>query len=188
MLDLRKRIFIGISVAVLVVLAIMLILLRPKQDGTGDTTGQEDVVFTDDTLTLPPVAGDPNSFSPVLTNENADERYVRQLAIDFVERFGSYSNQNRNSHIADILPLATDSMAGWIETQVQAYSDTYEGSTTKVIVSRVESFDEGIASVHIEAQQILESQTDSSRVYNKGTVELTNVAGTWKVSGLFWEN
>jgi hypothetical protein len=193
MMDLRKRLFIIISVAVLLLLAVVLVLLAP---GKGDSDipvsdlenpDDADFIFLDDTLDLPPIIGDPTVISPMLANEDVDERYVRQLAIDFVERFGSFSNQNRNNHINDVLPLVTDGMAGWIKTQVLSYSDEYNGSTTNVIVSSVDSFEETSASVHIEAQQALETQTDIKRVYNKGNVTLALEDGEWKVSGLFWD-
>jgi len=78
-------------------------------------------------------------------------------------------------------------MASWVETQAQRYSDTYQGSTTHVIVSRVESVIDTTAIVHIEAQQHLESKDMDERVYHTGRVELLETDGTWYVSGLYWE-
>ena len=196
MMDLRKRIFIISSIVVLGVLAIVLVLVVPREPNVDvpdfdpnqpDATDDADDAFVDDTLDLPPVIGDPTAISPILANEDAGERYVRQLAIDFVERFGSFSNQNKNAHIQDVLPLATAAMAGWIETQGQAYSDEYQGSTTKVIVSDMESYSDTEATVHVEAQQAFETLTDVERVYYAGTVKLVNENGKWKVSGLFWD-
>ncbi len=189
MMDLRKRLFLGISVVVLIVLAVVLFLLSRSDEEAQpfDETDNEEAAFLDDTLDLTPFVGDPTVISPILANEDADERYVRQLAIDFVERFGSFSNQNRNSHIDDVLPLVTDGMGAWVQTQLLSYSDEYKGSTSQVIVSNIEAFSDTGATVHIESQQALETQTDTERIYNVGTVTLLLEDNEWKVSGLFWE-
>lgn len=195
-MDLRKRLFIIISVVVLFILAITIFLLIPERDEIYPLsedmeddifTDETDILFEDDTLDLPSVIGDPSALSSILSKEEPSERYVRQLAIDFVERFGSFSNKNRNVHINDVLSLVTDDMAKWIKTQTQAYGNEYKGSTTNVIVSDVEDFTETTATIHVEAQQVLETQTTVERVYNIGTVTLTLVDNRWKISGLFWE-
>jgi len=192
MLDLRKRIFIGTSVVILVIMVIVLFVVVLRRDKAPDAEVPDNGIPTenetgDPTLNVPPVIGNPDVISPTLLNENSGERYVRQLSINMVERFGSYSNQNRNAHIEDVLPLLTPGMASWVASQGQVYSDTYVGASTKVIVSRVETFSEISARVHIEVQQRLETQTDSERVYKTGAVELSKESGEWKVSGLFWD-
>jgi len=199
MLDLRQRLFLIISIVILLILAMILgtIAIRKHQQVT--STEQTPTVTTpvtdntvapeifDTSLNLNPTVGDPNQLSSVLANEDQTARFVRQRAIDFVERFLSYSNQTRNSNIRDVLPLVTSEMAGWIKTQTQAYSDTYKGSTTQVIVSRVDSMTEDTAIVHIEAQQYLESTTENERVYHKGRVELVQKNKEWLIDGLYWE-
>ncbi len=196
MMDLRKRIIIISSLMMLGVLIIVLAIMASRRSAVEvanfdpdqpDATEDADAAFLSDTLDLPPVVGNPEAISPILANEDADERYVRQLAITFVERFGSFSNQNRNTHITDVLPLVTESMGDWIRTQLQSYSNEYKGSTSHVIVSSVEEFTDATAIIHIESQQVLETLTTVERVYNKGTVKLVVEDGEWKVSGLFWE-
>lgn len=198
MLNLRQRLFLIMSVIIGALLIIVLIILAitrrdtpvgPIQETSPqvDTTDDTPLVY-DPTLNLTPVVGGGESLSPGLANEDTTSRYVRQRAIDFVERFLSYSNQNRNSHISDVLPFVTADMAGWVETKTQAYSPLYEGSTTHVIVSRVESIDASTATVHIEAQQVLEHQGEpSTRVYHTGRVELVAVNSDWLIDGLYWD-
>lgn len=192
MMDLRKRIFSIIGLALVLIFAIVLVIWAPWS-GEGEPiavpeeTTDAAVSFEDETLDLAPSISDPTSISSVLANEDADERYVRQLAIDFVERFGSFSNQNRNAHIDDVLPLVTEEMASWVSEQLQSYSDEYSGSTTNVFVSRVDAFADGQARISIEAQQVLESKTNTERVYNTGVVTLELVGDVWKISGLFWD-
>ncbi|OIO19814.1 MAG: hypothetical protein CO029_01955 [Candidatus Magasanikbacteria bacterium CG_4_9_14_0_2_um_filter_41_10] len=198
MLDIRQRLFLIVSIAVLLVLAIVLSILGIKK--YNDTTsvkldiiqqesgsGEEQPQMYDASLNLQPVIGDPQQLGSVLANEDETERFVRQRSIDFVERFLSYSNQSRNTHIRDVLPLVTPEMASWIETQSQHYSDIYQGSTTQVIVSRIENVTDQTASVHVEAQQHLESKDIDERVYHVGRVELVETNGVWYVDGLYWE-
>ncbi|HBB38071.1 MAG: hypothetical protein UV82_C0002G0093 [Candidatus Magasanikbacteria bacterium GW2011_GWD2_43_18] len=195
MFTLRQRIFTVISIFLVAVLVVVLIIfsLRGKRSPASQISENENFVpeettpVFDSSLQLPPVAGDPTRMSPTLSDENDVERYVRQRSIDFVERFLSYSNQTRNSHIKDILPIVTPEMALWVQTQAQSYSDDYRGSTTKVIVSRVDAIDEHVSTVHIEAQQLLESAGGDERVYHKGYIALVNVDGTWLIDGLYWE-
>jgi hypothetical protein len=192
MLDLRKRIFIGTSVVVFIILAVVLFVIVLRRDTAPDTQVPDTSTppideFFDPTLNLPPVVGNPDESSPTLIQEDTGERYVRQLAINMVERFGSYSNQNRNAHIDDVLPLLTPGMATWVSSQGQVYSDQYVGASTKVIVSRVEAFSDTSATVHVEVQQRRETQTETERIYRTGNVELINEGSGWKVSGLFWE-
>ncbi len=200
MLDLRQRLFLIISIGVLLVLAIVLSILAIKKHNTvttnpenttpqGTTNASDSIgpdVF-DTTLNLQPVIGDPTQLSSVLANEDETHRFVRQRSIDFIERFLSYSNQSKNSHIRDVLPLVTSDMAGWIQTQGQQYSDTYHGSTTQVIVSRVDALEGDTARVHIEAQQYLESTDGDERIYHTGRVELLKQQGEWLIDGLYWD-
>ncbi|PIR76443.1 MAG: hypothetical protein COU32_02005 [Candidatus Magasanikbacteria bacterium CG10_big_fil_rev_8_21_14_0_10_42_10] len=199
MLDLRQRLFLITSIVILGVLAIVLGILAIQRqgqrtqsevgttvDGQSPTNGNQATVF-DPTLQLPPVIGDPNALGSKLADEDQTERYVRQRAIDFVERFLSYSNQTRNSNIRDVLPMVTPQMASWVKTQVHQYSDTYVGSTTKVIVSRIDAITTSSATVHIEAQQHLESLENDERVYHSGRVELSLLDGIWYIEGLYWE-
>ncbi len=192
MLDLRKRIVLIISLIVALVIVVILgvLLFDRTQEGdpdTGDISTTPDRPDAADII-LSPVAGNPTQLSESLLLEGGDERYVRQLAIDFVERFGSYSSEERNDHIDDVLPLVTDTMAQWIVTQEQSYSPEYHGASTKVIVSRTEHYEDTRATVYIEAQQTQEGQDTSERLYNTGRVELVKVGEEWKVSGLFWNN
>ena len=70
---------------------------------------------------------EPEIFVPV---EKSREIYAKQIARLFVERFTTFSNQNGNTHIDDVLILATPQMGKWIETQKIKAAAEYHGVTT----------------------------------------------------------
>ena len=123
---------------------------------------------------------------PTAPAEDLGERYVRQLSGIFVERFGSYSNQNDNNHIDDVVALSTERMAAWIKTQTVAAAQNYQGKTTRVVASKVESFSSAAAKVKVDVQEEVTGASGGATVYRSGQVELAKVEGEWKVSGLFW--
>lgn len=199
MLDLRQRMFVRVSIVLLIILGVVLLILVFRRESSSDFGDDQPVVpdagseveesptVFDPSLNLPPVIGNPNEMAPLLANEDERARYARQLAGTFVERFLSYSNQTRNQHIQDVLPLVTESMGSWVRSQALAYSSEYVGSTTNVVVSRIDVIDTTSATVHIEAQQRLESQHDVTMVQHTGRVELIEQDGQWYVDGLYWD-
>ena len=188
-MDLRKRIYIGTSIIVgfLIVLLIFFLYFRQTEPVTDE--GVEDAVEVSDT----PVATQQPTTSVIISPVGPapqiapEDNYVRQAARLFVERFGSYSNQNNNDHIANVLPLVTDNMAKWLLTQEIEQNGDYEGVTTKVIVSTIENVNESEAIVHVEVQEFIETRTTKDTNYRTGTVNLSFESGEWKVSSLFWE-
>ena len=199
MLSLRQRIFVIISIVLGLVLATVLAIVALQKSKTSPTptstpTGQDidfgkilDELPAGTNTNTPPgfVSVEPEEVKQ-LTPTEMEQQYVRQLARLFVERFGSYSNQNRNQHIDEAKPLATEQMAEWVEKQRLSQERTYSGVTTRVIEHRLDSFQDGQATVAIGVQELHEG-VDTSTVYRHGTVRLVKEGETWKVDGLFWE-
>jgi len=195
MMTLRKRIFVGASILVAVLLALLLLFLMGSKDpgpDSGDGTGDGDGASLAPLVGVgagPGNAGNTGQIPPPKINRPVvapEDNQLVHLSRTFVERFGSLSNQNDNRHIDDVLPLTTPSMQQWLRTQDQETSDKYQGKTTTVIVSRLESRDGVNASVHIEAQELLESDAGKETQYKKGSVTLVKQNGEWKIDGLFW--
>ncbi|MFH1286542.1 MAG: hypothetical protein ABII02_02200 [Candidatus Magasanikbacteria bacterium] len=161
----------------------------PGGGTTPETDDTEEVVEIDETDMTPisPVVSipEPGTVEPVQID--AGENYVKQLARIFVERFRSNSNQNDNRHIDDILPMATENMKSWIESQRIEQSGDYRGITTQVIVSNVQALGDATATVHIEVQEFLEVGNSKETNYRTGTVNLQKVGGEWKVSGMYYD-
>lgn len=198
MLDLRKRIFIIIGVAAGIIAAIVLLIfvLYNKQSDLAQDTGDDTPYITSgETNTqgngavLPGTSGAPSVSSPIyVSDEDAEERYVRHLARTFVERFGSYSNQNGNMHIEEAKLLASRRMQSWIDSQAITQTGEYEGATTQVISSDVTAYSDASATVIVGVQEVIRTRTgEEQRNYNNGRVELVREVGEWKIDALYWE-
>jgi len=189
MLTLRQRIFIIIGLIAGLLSAVLiyyfLILRRapseeqvPREEPAEGMAEEESAALkSGSTLDL---------LIPVST-EDAGERYARQVARIFVERFGSYSNQNNNRHIDDVMELSTPSMQKWLKTKEAGTGSPYYGVTTLVVASRIESITDTVASVRVDVQQKIEEGGGERVEQRSGKVELLGSGVGWKVNGLYWD-
>ena len=192
MMEGRKKIFIFLSIVVLFLLAFILIYLFfnksqpvvPVENVSTTSTVSTAPVETSDPVLLPLKDVPP---APPQNTEEREKLYVRQLSRTFVERFETYSNQNKNRNIDDASELATENMLSYIASKSQAQSLEYQGVTTKVISMDLIDFTATGATVQIGAQVESETTTSSLTSYKNGRVELKKIDGVWKVSGLFWD-
>jgi hypothetical protein len=177
-------------IGALAVLVMLFLFLSGGDDGmtqetdlpTQETTRPEDQTITP--TIIPPTLTEP---SPELTQEDPSDRYLRQLARDFVERIASYSNQNNNQHIDDVLPLATDRMGTYIQTLAAEQSNQYQGIRSVVISSSLLEKQDTSAIVELLVRQETRTATTIDGKNRKATVDLVRQQGTWKVDGLFWQ-
>lgn len=194
--DLRKRIFIGIGIFLGIVIALSLLyaFVFGRKSGGGEKVGKQ---MTDEAsvsldTSAPATSQGPNAgaliiSSPSFTGETNEELSIKQLARLFVERFATYSNQNNNQHIADVLPLVTQKMASWVNTQKTTPGTSYTGVTTKVIASAVTSFASTASTVTVDVQQVTENEGGTQTSYRSGMVNFIQEDGAWKVDGFFWK-
>lgn len=191
MLTLRQRIFIAVSIVVGLILALLLLyyfVFQPESkprafiDSLLKTSIIDEQNLPADNNAVPATAVPALVFS-----EHSPEVYAKQVARMFVERFASYSNQNNNQHLADILPLLTAKMEKWVKTQEVASSNSYQGITTRVIASRVDKISAEHATVMIDAQQEEENKSGIKITQRSGRVELVKAGEDWKVDGFYWD-
>ena len=194
MLTLRQRIGIGGGVIGLVLLALLGWWLYSTY--FKKTPVPSPVVETD-TEIIPPIGEvpfrQPDTLPPTGTSETSlspEEIYAKQIAKIFVERLWSYSNQNDNQHIDDVLGLATEEMQGWIRTQRTEQSQVYEGVTTEVLSSRVTAYTAGTsAALEVGARQTIRKAGEGTVAESTkniiARVELIKNGDQWLVSGLF---
>ena len=181
----RQKLFIYISIAIgLVLVMIILYFLFFR----GESTPDEIIETPGDTIdtATPSTPSTPTTPTVPISTEPKDELYARQTSRIFVERFNSYSNQNGNSHIDDVLPLSTPQMIDWLETQALESSNEYSGVTTVVVASRVESISETTAQVAVDVQQVIMEGSLERTEQKSGRVNLLKSGDTWKVDGWFW--
>lgn len=158
-----------------------------ETEQTETTTQQNDVqtdqVATQDNQQQPEPTESPEP-EPVDTQLRA-----QQLARVFVERFGTYSNQNNNSHIESVLPMSTQEMQQWIKSQTVDQKQDYQGQTTNVISTSLSEIDkeQGEATVMVQVRQISQTTSGQSNKQREAKVELIQQDNSWLVDGLYWQ-
>jgi len=188
--DIRKRLFIIIGLVSFVIIAIVLVILFLTKDKVDNTesvveTPQENIDNTTNN------GNQNNTNTPTvkeLPPQNPEEVSAKQVARIFVERFETYSNQNDNSHIDDVLFLVTDNMVSWVKEQSLQQSSDYQGVTTQVLASNVSDLTSNSATVNIEAWQTVENSEGTVSLQKSGEVNLVKVGAEWKVDGFYWND
>ncbi len=186
MLNIRQRVFVIIGIIAGIVLALVLGIRFFKSD---TNVPASEIPVTENGAVQQ--AGTVNTGTPepqAIPREvrPPDETYALQMAKLFVERFGTYSNQNDNAHIDDVMGLSTPVMQRWLKTQMMVQSDTYSGYTTTVVASSVTSLTATAADIHVDVQERVEGAEDKI-AYRSGRVTLVKQNNDWKVDGLYWD-
>ena len=192
MIDIRKKLFVITISIVLVVLALVVYFFVFKTKESDDFVPmlvQTEIELLNE-INNSNIVEKKDDFLPIIVSTisvDPGEVYAKQIASIFVERFLSYSNQNNNQHIEDVLSLVTVNMSRWVELQRVQKSNDYNGVTTFVIASSLDKYTENSAVVLVDVQQILESVGSNEVVQKSGKVNLIKQSNDWKVSGFFWE-
>lgn len=189
MLTLRKRLFIIIGVISGLIIALLLGYyfwrdqMTNKQISTDSTVPINSTIDTDQT-------GQTTGSKPVvntLEKKPVDMSvYAKQLATIFVERFATYSNQNKNQNIDDVLNMSTPVMAKWLESQRASFGKEYEGVTTSVVATKILSIDNANAMIEVNIQQQIVTTSSMELEQKTGRVELILDGDDWKVDGFYW--
>lgn len=188
MMELRKKIFIIIGVSILVIVIAGLLYWyfsnKPKKiDSTTSGTTKDGVTAN---VVMPSDFGPDGVMLPEI-KRTPDEVYAKQVARIFTENFGSYSNQNGNSNIDNVLSMSTNAMQKWLLAQKKPVSGDYVGQTTLVVASRIDMIDVSSATVTVDTQQTTTNSTGESVSQRSGRVDLLLQDNDWKVDGFYWE-
>lgn len=188
--DIRKRMLatIGLVLAVIILLIVAYLLSRNTVDEEQTTPTETPIpAFTESSNTTPDqfIVVPPLKESTEL--KDPDALFAKQTARTFVERFASYSNQNDNVNIDNVLPMTTASMGAWIATQTKELSKEFEGAISTVVASSILSYSSEKAEVRVDVQQALEMKAEKSTIQKSGRVVLVKSGSEWKVDGFYWE-
>ena len=138
-----------------------------------------------------------NTNATVIDPDIKTKNELRNLAMNFAEVWGSYSNQSDFENFTYLSTLMTAKMQEWAESYVanakknQPTSQIYFGLTTKAISTAVNSFNDsnGQADFTITCQRQESTGTvANSRIfYQDIIINFAKEAGVWKVSGAYWQ-
>ncbi len=188
MLTLRQRLFIIIGLVSGLIIAFLLIYYFVFQKPINEQTPTGVIPSEEVNSNISGQSGSGSAtVTPVVESQPVDMSvYAKQVAKIFVERFATYSNQNSNQNIDDVLSMSTPVMARWLETQRKDFVSEYIGVNTMVVASRVLNIDDSKATVELDVQQ--ENMTSNGvQIQQKtGKVDLVNMDGDWKIDGFYW--
>ncbi len=150
--------------------------------------------------------------TPAVTNQNAitsaaaveakkpapalksSESMLISIALPFVERMGSYSNQGGSGNLEMLLPFMTSSMKQWAQGRIDAaktagYQPIYSGTSTSVLSYHVTAVNTNDAQLQMTTQR-KESvgAATNSKIYNQDVdVRMLKEAGVWLVDSVDWK-
>lgn len=194
MLSLRARIFIVISLILLVILGISLLLLfRAKQKAQAPEANLPGVnapaTNNGGIATQPSIPG--SAVTPAVKRVSSDleveQNAVKQLARIFTERFQTYSTDNQSSNVVEVKSLVTDSLWKRISSRLTVpAANAFSGATTEVFSTKLTSWNPPQAVVDIQTIRTLE-QNNKTNVKHQGiTINLVKQNNNWLVDSYQW--
>ncbi len=132
-----------------------------------------------------------------LTQEEQQKRQLEEMVASFVERFGTYSNQNTVSRLESLKIFMSDRFYAWaVQNMAKAFpsseaEDLYYGITTQVLKVETTRLDEsaGEAEFMVQAQRN-ESRgvATNSRLYpQQAIVNMYKNTGLWLIGAVYWQ-
>jgi hypothetical protein len=186
-----KKITIGVLiVAIVALVAWFLISLKPKPKPVVTPSFQATTTVSNVVATQISQL-DPTDNKAIL-EEKSYPLGIRQLAMSFAERYGSYSSQADFKNFSDLEPVMTqklhDSITNIISKGVSP--DTYSGYDTKALSINFVKMDNasGVAEVEVQTQRQYHQNIDTVKViYQTLDLKFVMDGGEWKVDYAKWE-
>lgn len=198
-IDNKKKVLYGIIILLLLLILIFGAWFAYQALKKTATPGKvpAPIINTNNTQVTPSPVINPASLDNAKTLQQ-QEVPVNLVATPFVERFGSYNNQDSNLNFVDLEFLMTDKMKKWVfDTYIPQLKrsmpsiDSYFAVNTKALSNSIESLnvEKGTAVVLVSAQrqEVGDNNSQLRVYYQDARVELQKIGTQWKVSGIFWQ-
>jgi hypothetical protein len=197
-MSLRARIFIILSVLMLLILGISIFLTVSRKDKNGisktlQTTPPSDGAMegvNGQPVGQTSIGGQMPAGLPAKTATplEAQKNGVMQLAKVFIERYGTYSTDNDFQNIKDAQALATKSLWSSISAVMASKSENsdFVGVTTKVISMNLIKWSGISATVELKTTRVEEKNGAVSTRYQNVTVNMVKENGLWLADKLVW--
>lgn len=208
-MSLRARIFIIVSILVLLILGVSIFLVVRNKNKTAEP---QTTVPTDNTLTTNNGQSAVGTSVPeglpakIVSPLEAEKNGAQQLAKVFVERYGTYSSDNNFQNIKEVQTLVTESLWSKISAPILQRSastdvtlrdfdksktttnagQNFTGMTTKVISMDLVSWSDTKATVELKTSRTEEKNGVVTTRYQNATVEMVKLNGMWLVNKLLW--
>jgi hypothetical protein len=193
-MSLRARIFIIISVVVLIILGISLFLLiGARKKAASEAAGNAGGTATTTETVLPPAPTGTEipSGLPVKkqTTVEVEQAGVIQLARVFTERYGTYSTQNDSQNIKEVESLCTQALWSKISARIGATagSQNFVGVTTRVITTDMTGWNGNAATIELRTMRTEERSGEVVNKYQNAEVKLVKSGENWLVDQFVWK-
>lgn len=197
-MSLRARIFVVVSLIVLLVLGISIFLIisaknKAAQEQVQNTpTTTENIVEKNnfDSAQLGQGATTVTPGMPVkkLTSVEVEQNGVEQLAKIFAERYGTYSTDSNFQNIKDVQDLVTPAL--WTKLKAKITTGpaaNFVGATAKVITSDLSDWDGASATVQMQATVVKEQNGVSTTLHQNVVVSMVKSGSSWLVNDFTWK-
>lgn len=194
-MSLRARIFIIVSIIVLLILGVSMILIVRSRNKTNlpqttvptDNTGavnNEQVIGQVVTGTVIPEGLPAKTATPIEAEKNG----VIQLAKVFVERYGTYSTDNNFQNIREVETIVSRSLWSKISAPITAKTSTqsFVGMTTKVISMDLADWSDTAATIELKTIRTEEKNGIVTTRYQNATVQMLKANSSWLVDKFVW--
>jgi hypothetical protein len=194
MTTLRSRIFIMISVVILLILGIsvgLTVLFKKKAPATEQTPTT--TPNTIDTQNFPAQITTPATKVPEglpvkqATTEEVQKNIAKQMARIFIERYATFSSDNNGDNIREVESIVTKELWAEISKRLNvAPTGVFSGATTKVFAIDVTEFASGQAKVVMMTQRTITKGTTTEQKNENVNVWLVKSGDTWLVEKFEW--
>ena len=195
----KKIILIIGSLIIVSIIVIFVVTIRatkePQEQIVLDDTGEDSTMNdlqTNKKVSIPEYTPQP------ITEEERKEREMERFVAVFIERFGTFSNQNELSNLEALKTATTPSFYQWarrygLGIAGESDSSVYYGITTQslnVVIDFSKQENPDIKRVYTATTQRAEVrgfEGNAKLFAQEADVELTKEGDQWLVSGVFWE-
>lgn len=131
--------------------------------------------------------------APIDTSD--DRKVLEQLAFNFAERFGTYSNQSDYANFLGLRVFMTEKMKNWVEKYTENLkkengdSYIYHGITTRAFASQTLEKTENTSRVLVETKRLesFGSKENTAQKDQAIEIQFMKEGEAWKVSGAYWK-
>jgi len=120
---------------------------------------------------------------------------LKQLAMSFVERYGSYSSDSGSKNLDDLLPFSSDKMIEKIRSSASSpisastTAEIFQGFTTKALSFSLDELKTDQATVTVNTQRLtyLGPGKEPNISYKNIQLLIVKISNQWKVDDAIWK-
>lgn len=193
MISLRARLFIVISLVVLIILGVSLFLLVRSKTITLPSFGAKTPTPTGEQTETAPInnvnqtAGNTVQIAPI-SSEEAQKKAVQQLARIFYERLNTYSSQSQFQNVNDVKSMVTKSYWKQLSANIPAVNNSVAAPTAEfssqiaqVYSLKFSAWSDNSATVDIQFKLGQEKNGVTTEKNAEAKVTMVKVGNDWLV-------